>query len=422
MSARRILASVLVGAAALCMALPSAAQQMGLPAEGQALPPPPIVDPDKAMQDPIAADPVFWWRWDTFRGRALEPPAEFYWPDAPIAGAPSAFLPAAAAGKTTIGHDALDAMVEWAETTRTRALIVVHRGKVQLERYWDGVAADEITNARAITRGFTPMLLGFAVRDGLVDMDAPVERYLTEWKGLPKGQITVRQLVQNTSGLERDAPTGSVYGNKQLRIFYASDVVAAALDMDLVDKPGERFVVSEVNVQLLSIILERVTGKPLNQQLSEQVWTKIGASGATFQLDRPGGAVHSLCCMRATPRDLVRVGQLMLDGGKWQGKQVLPKGWMDTMATPSAIYPSYGNGMWLGNPFNAERTYAQGQPGSIRQTEAFLANDVRFLEGGGNRTMFIVPSKQLVILRLGYSSPAWDQAWLVNTAIRGMGR
>lgn len=383
---------------------------------------PPVTPAEEAMKDPIAADPVFWWRQESFRTQQQEPPPSFYWPNAEVAGAPTAFLPQAPAGRTTVSPAALAAMETWAEKHSSRGLIVIHKGKVQLERYWRGVSADEITNGRAITRSFTPMILGFAVAEGKVELDAPIQRYLTEWKGQARGRITVRQVAQHVSGLEHNYPPGMVYGNKQNTLFYAGDVVRAALAFELVDPPGGRFDVADVNTQLVSLVIERAMGKPFNELLSERVWKPIGASRATYQLDRPGGAVRTLCCMRATPRDLARLGQMFLQDGRWAGRQVLPAGWVKTMATPSPRNPNYGLGLWLGTPYSASRPYWEGGPGQVAQSEPFEATDVRFMEGGGFRELYIVPSKDLVILRLGYADPNWDNAYLVNTAIRGMRR
>jgi CubicO group peptidase (beta-lactamase class C family) len=409
-------------AAAACAALAANAAMAQPSGAGKA--PPPVTPAEEAMKDPLAADPVFWWRRESFRTQGYEPPPSFYWPNADVPGAatPQPFLPAAAEGRTTIAPEALKVMEAWAEGHNSRALIVIHKGKVQLERYWRGVEADEITNARAITRSFTPMMLGFAVADGKVELDAPIGRYLTEWADKPQGMITVRQVAQHVSGLEYEGGDDQVYGNKRIGVFYAGDVVAAALRFDLHVKPGTKFEVADVNTQLVSMIIERATGQPFTQYLSEKVWAPIGASRATYQLDRPGGVARTLCCMRATPRDLARLGQLFVQDGKWQGRQVLPAGWVKTMRTPSARNPNFGLGLWLGSPFNPKRSYFEDKPGFAPQSEPFVVPDVAFMEGGGFRELYIVPSKQLVILRLGYEDPNWDNAYLVNTAIRGMQR
>jgi CubicO group peptidase (beta-lactamase class C family) len=390
--------------------------------------PPGVVDPDVAIHDPQYSDPVFWWRLTSVPPNVYEPDPYFYWPAARIEGtATDAFLPEAPAGKTSIPKAALEAASTWAEAHKTYALIVVHRGRVQLERYYGPRGKpDELTNGRALTRSVTHMLLGFAVADGKMSLDDPLSKFLPEWRDDPRGAITVRQLAQNVSGLEvaPQLPVTRVAGNKDLCLAYCGDVVRAAMQYPLVTPPGTRFEFAQENFQLVGLVTERATGIPLQQLLQDRIWKKIGARDGALQLDRPGGTARVMCCMRATPRDWARLGMLVLDGGKWRGEQVLPKGWVETMATPSARNPSYGLGLWRGSPYVAKRLYFEGQPnsGGIANSEPFLADDVLMMEGGGNRVIWAVPSKQLMIMRLGEQVEGWDQSYLPNLLLRAMGK
>jgi len=386
--------------------------------------PPGIADPDKVLSDPIYHDPVFWWRMSSLPKDVFEPDPYFYWPPAVIKGAPGPFLPAATTGMVTVTPKALEAASAWAQSHESSALVVIHRGKVQLEQYWKTVSANQLTNGRAITRSVTPMLLGFAVADGNLKLDDSISQYITEWRNDQRGQITVRQLAQNVSGLEvtEPLPVTQVYGNKDLCLAYCGDVVRAALNYDRTNPPGTRFEVAQENTQLLALVIERAMNVPVQQLLSERVWKKIGASDAAFQFDRPNGTARVMCCMRATPRDWARFGVLVMQNGRWNGQQVLPKGWVETMATPSARNPSFGLGLWLGSPYVASRSYFEGKPGGMPQSEPFLADDVRMMEGGGFRTVYMVPSRDLMILRLGQQVSDWDHAALVNTVIRGIKR
>jgi CubicO group peptidase (beta-lactamase class C family) len=127
--------------------------------------------------------------------------------------------------------------------------------------------------------------------------------------------------------------------------------------------------------------------------------------------------------MRATPHDWTRLGVLVAQDGRWEGRQVLPAGWIRTMATPSARNPNFGLGLWLGSPYAAQRGYFEARPGlTIPQAEPFLADDVRFMEGGGYRTIFVVPSAQLVVFRHGKTAENWDNAYLVNRMLRGLAK
>lgn len=382
--------------------------------------PPGIADPDKAIKDPMYSDPVFVWRLTSVPKDPFEPDPYFYWPVGIVHGAPQPMK--SAKGRTTIPKATLENAADWASARKSNALIVIHKGVVQLERYWNGTAPDSLVNGRAISRSVTPLLLGFAVADGKLSLDDPIGRFITEWAGDRRGAITVRQLAQHVSGLEvaPTLPVTQVHGNKDLCLVYCGDVVRAALNYDYVLPPGTRFEVAQENVQILAAVIERAMGMSVVTLLSERVWKPIGASDAAFQLDRPGGVARTMCCMRATPPDWARLGQLILQDGVWNGRQILPKGWVSTMATPSARNPNFGLGLWLGTPYVAKRTYFEGQPGVIPQSEPFVVDDVRIMEGGGFRTVFMVPSHDLVIHRHGPAHPDWDHAALVNIIIRGL--
>jgi CubicO group peptidase (beta-lactamase class C family) len=384
--------------------------------------PPGIADPDVAIHDPQYSDPVFWWRMSSMPKDVFEPDPYFYWPPAVIAGSNGPFLEASPPGQGSIDPAALDAAAKWAEANKSTALIVIHHGKVVLETYWNGTKPNELASGRALTRGMTPLLLGFPVAEGKLKLDDPIGLYIHEWKDDPRGQITVRQLAQNESGLEVAPPSSATHvpGNKDLYLAYGGDVIRAALAYDLTAKPGSRFDVAQENTQLLALVIERATGQPIQTLFSERVWKKIGAMDAAFQLDRPGGAARVMCCMRATPRDWARLALLIQQGGVWRGVQVIPAGWIKTMATASDRNPNFGIGLWLGSPYNANRSYFQGQPGVIAQPEPFLVDDVLMMEGGGNRVIWVSPSKDLAVIRLGTQVKGWDNSYLMNTVIRGL--
>ncbi len=381
-----------------------------------------IVDPEQAIRDPKYNDPVFFWRLTSLPENPREPEPYFYWPSAFIRGSNQDFLAAAEKGGTTIPESTLTQMSNWAETRESNALIVIHKGQVQVEQYWNGMTKDTLANGRAITRSVTPMVLGFAIADGMVSLDDPIGKFITEWKGDKRGEVTVRQLVQNVSGLEVDPPKPmtDLLGNKDLCLVYCGDVVRAALAYDYARQPGTKFESAQENTQLLALVIERAMGESIQDVLSERIWKKIGAKDATFQFDRPGGTARVMCCMRANPRDWARLGVLVAQDGVWLGQQVLPPGWVDIMATPSGQNPNFGLGLWLGSPYVELRAYFEDKPGIIPQSEPYLSNDVRIMEGGGFRVVYMVPSEDLVIFRHGPGVPNWDGAYLVNTALRGL--
>jgi CubicO group peptidase (beta-lactamase class C family) len=364
-------------------------------------------------------------------------PESFYQPVARIGGAPRDFFPAAAAGAESIEPAALEAAAQWAADNETVALLVLHRGVVQLERYWQGMSAEQLFSGRAMSRSLLGLVYGFAVAEGRVSLDDPVEKFLPEWRGQARGQITVRQLLQNVSGLEEvplnvvNAPPDAAgpvrafhllrsFLGKNSRLSLGSDFAAVALSFKLAHAPGTRFAFSNANSQLLGVILERATGEPFERYVEQRLWRHVAAGAGEFYMDRAGGMPAVYCCFRATPRDFLRVGALLASDGRAGGTPVLPPGWLQQMRATSSVNPLYGLQLWSGSPRAGTREYATGSGRGVTHGEPYVTDDILWMEGGGGRAVWAIPSQDLVIVRLGRASPAWDAAVLPNTLLRGL--
>jgi CubicO group peptidase (beta-lactamase class C family) len=129
------------------------------------------------------------------------------------------------------------------------------------------------------------------------------------------------------------------------------------------------------------------------------------------------------CCYRATPHDWLRYGAALATDGNVRGRQLWPEGWVKEMTTPSAIYPNYGYQIWVGNPSEPNnRLYNQGIAKGAPHGPPIEAENVFFLEGGGYRTMYVMPDLELVILRLGYMHPDWQTSTIPNFVLGGLDR
>jgi CubicO group peptidase (beta-lactamase class C family) len=137
-------------------------------------------------------------------------------------------------------------------------------------------------------------------------------------------------------------------------------------------------------------------------------------------MDRADGMIHIDCCFRTTPHNWLRLGALMLNDGVWQGERVLPEGWVNTMTMPSPRNPNYGMHIWLGREFVENRPYSETRPAGVPHREPFVRDDIYFFEGGGYRTMYVIPSENMVILRLGKRHADWDASYLPNRLIEGL--
>ena len=306
----------------------------------------------------------------------------------------------------------------YATTTQTVALLVYHKGALRYERYWSGADATTRTNPNSMHKGVLGLLVGAAIADGYIDsVDAPASRWIEPWRDSAHRDITVRELLQMSSGLE--VP---VFGTWQAsRLLLGSDLEGSVLGLGVEAPHGSLFQYNNASAQALVMILERATGQRYARYLSERLWQRLGNAEAGLWMDHPGGQPRGFCCLFATARDWLRVGRLFLEGGRVGEDQVVPAEWIQAMTTPSPRNPNFGMQVWLGSPPTTERVYNRHTI-KARHSAPFAADDVIFIDGYGGQRVYIVPSQELVVVRTGVSSAEWDDAPLVNTLLRAVRR
>jgi CubicO group peptidase (beta-lactamase class C family) len=323
----------------------------------------------------------------------------------------------------TIADDAISKAIAYAADTDSHALIVYHNDAIQLERYFFGHDRDSRTSTQSMHKSVLAMLVGLAIRDGFIaSVDDKAARYLPEWADDGRAQITIRQMLQQASGIE--FPTvgfNPVGGFFQLTL--GGDITPVALHQPLVMEPGALFDYNSVNPQNLGLIIERATGRRYAEYLSQALWRHIGAPEAFVQLDSDDHRMaRTFCCLHATPRSWLHLGLLHLNAGRFNGNQVVPEGWMRDIATPSPRNPNYGLLTWLGTEHQEERYYNRKTSTHASHSEPFAAPDVVYFDGFGGQRVYIVRSLGLVIVRTGALATNWDDAYLPNTIIRGIPR
>ncbi|HEY1375226.1 MAG TPA: serine hydrolase [Gemmataceae bacterium] len=350
----------------------------------------------------------------TFLSRAATFPdrpvtdVDWYQPTESVPGGPGPDLPVAA--RPQIPADVLARVAAYAEKKESSALIILHRGEVVAEHYWRGHHRAARTCSMSMAKTLAGLLVGAAIADGAIaGVDEPACKHLTEWAGDGRAGVTVRHLLQMTSGLEgagdADDPDSAV-----VPMWLGTDSLAIVTGAKLVREPGSRFAYNSVDTQALAILLERAAGRRYADYLSEKVWRPIGAADAAVWLDRPGGLPKAFGGVLATAQDWARVGLLLQNGGRVGDKQVVPAAWVRDMLTPSPREPDYGYQIWL------------GRGGCRREDheEPFVAPDVAYLDGRFKQRVYVVPSAELVVVRVGEQARGWDEAEVVNTLLRGL--
>jgi CubicO group peptidase (beta-lactamase class C family) len=258
---------------------------------------------------------------------------------------------------------ALDALVVEEAANRaanagSRALLVLHGGKLAVERYFLTDDARTLLPAGLVARPLAAMAIGIALSEGKIgSLDAPVARYLPEWDDEPRGRITLRQLLEETSGLETGGDTrGLLYRSpwtaaaglpafatsRGVRMLLGNDFESSALGFRLEHEPGGFYNLSPANTQLAAVIIERVTGEPYETFVDQRLWRPMGAGLAELQLDRRAGMPAAHCCWRATARDMLRILSLLGTDGVHDGRAILPAGWAREMARASRVSAETG--------------------------------------------------------------------------------
>jgi CubicO group peptidase (beta-lactamase class C family) len=329
--------------------------------------------------------------------------------------------------KPEISADALQNANTFAADRNSSAFIVWRDGKIQTERYWQGFTRDTPIVSKSLAKPVTALLIGRAIAQGyIMSLDQPVSDYITEWKGDPvKQKILIRHLLDMRSGLlPQGQSTGPDHVLNRAYLHPRHDEIIIS-EYPVTDEPGTRYEYSNANSELISPIIERATGKRYGEYLSEALLEPIGAQGGSIWLNRPGGVAHSGCCLLLPAQSWLRMAILLINDGVWQGKRLLPKGYVSEMRTPTSQNVYAGLGIWIAGNYTPARGSLNPlkNEGKTTHKEPYAAKDLYLFDGNANQVVYMVPSDNLVILRTGGWSPKdkpWDNSYLPNVIIEGI--
>lgn len=264
----------------------------------------------------------------------------------------------------------------------TASFLVIKEGKLLHEQYWKSYHALSTTNSFSMAKAVTVMLLGKALEEGKIkSIDDPFSDYFEEFKNKKFAeQLTLRNLAQMESGLDWDED----YKNPFLpnaRAYYGRSLMKATFSRKFKQNPGESFEYQSGSTQLLGFAVRKAVGQSLASYLSEKFWIPMGMEqNATWSTDE-SGMEKTYCCIHSNARDFAKLGQLFLDNGKVNGKQILNPDFMDLMKTPTKHSEEiYGMGFWINNDNPIKHYYFLGLQGQY---------------------IIMVPEHDMVIVRTG---------------------
>ncbi len=423
--ARALAALALLGLlAAQAPAPPGAAPAASAPRTAAPNPDPhaaPIATPPGAA-GPLSPEAAF-----IARRMAALPPArgvegaDLYVPAQAVPGGAGRMPPTTTPDAAGIAPEAIEAAAAWAEARGSFALIIARDGAIVAQRYWGGHGPGSRFSTASMHKTVMALAYGPAVAEGRIRLDDPVGRWLPEWRNDPRGAITIGQLLRMESGLAWPAQPGPPGpASPAMRLMFAPDIRAVALETPAAVPPGTRFAYYNHDSQLAGEALAAAVGGDYARWLSERIWKPLGAGEASLFLDREGGSPHYFCCLQARPWDWLRVGELIRNRGRVHGRQLVPAEWIAAMTRPSAHNPNFGLQIWLGSPHVRERRYSPTAALVVPAAEPFARDDVIFLDGAGGQRVYVVPSERLTIVRIGNPAPDWDDSALPNIILRGL--
>lgn len=272
----------------------------------------------------------------------------------------------------------------WMKETGTVALLVIKNDTLWMERYHRKYDQENIVPSFSMAKSVTSLLIGCAIADGYIQsVSDPVTKYIPELARNGFDVVTVEHLLQMTSGLDFNEGYYNPFG-EAAAFYYGRNLWKKIGRLKLKRAPGLQFEYNSGNTQLLGAILDRALPETtITEYLQQKLWTPMGMEfDASWSLDKKrDGLEKTFCCLNARARDFAKIGRLMLHGGNWNGKQLVPSSWV---AASTRADTALG-----GADFYKYQWWLYGNTGP------FMAQGIL------GQFVYVNPSRNLVMVRLG---------------------
>src|SRR5215475_11791158 len=350
-----------------------------------------------------------WWSWARFAQRSG------------YSGLVLAVVLVSQAAFAEIQSSDCERAAKYSESRRGSAILVMQNGQTIFEHYANGGSPNRRWPIFSGTKSFWGIAALAAAQDGLFKLDDPVSDTITEWKSDPrKSQITIRQLLSQTDGIE---------GASRLQRASISDRNAIAIGLPSIAEPGSAFTYGPSHLQIFSELLRRkLKGRSVISYLEAHVANRLGLRDLKYKKDARGNPLPATG-FELTAREWARFGELVVGNGNYHRRQIVPSSALREAFVGSQINPAYGLTFWLNDQASTGREADMEQMLDLPWQNAQWSGvcickdapaDMVLALGSHYQRLFIITSLKTVIVRQGSDGNFSDAQFLRLILGRGM--
>lgn len=280
---------------------------------------------------------------------------------------------------------------DFLKENKSVAFLVIRRDTILYEKYLYGYDSSSVIPSFSVSKTFVSALVGIAIKEGYIkSVEQTVSEFLPDMKDPGFKNVRILDLLNMRSGIKWQEKYASPFALMP-KFYYGTNLKRYARNLKIQEPPDLHYNYESVNTFLLGQILEKATGTPINVYLENKIWKPLGMeTDATWSIDsKKHKAVKSFCCLNARTHDFARFGRLYLHKGNWNGNQIVPADWVKQSQTIT-------------------RDSRDSQGYSYQYQWRITPSGQLFAKGVLGQFIFLDPSREIIIVRLGKSTGKAD--------------
>lgn len=266
--------------------------------------------------------------------------------------------------------------------TRASSFLVAQEGKLLYEHYWKDHDSSSLMNSFSMAKGILSILVGCAIDDGYLESEDQListlyPKYAESFYGK---HLTFRHLMTMQAGFDWIEEYRHPFAENSKQ-YFVEDLAEQVFDIDFVEMPGTRYEYQSVAAQLLGLALRKAISQDLTAYLSEKIWKPLNMEFPAKWSTDEKGVEKAFCCIHATARDFAKLGQLIMQNGRWKNEQLISEDYCTRMLTPTSENDAFCFTVWADDE-----------------------NEIkcRFFYGFLGQFIIMIPEHKMVIVKTGF--------------------